>query len=60
MSYGAEICIFRDVRRILIVENVLIYTTLIEKYPTLFFCENLVDLNEVRLHEATLNLHMHV
>ena len=29
---------------------------LLEKYPTLF-CENLVDFNEVRLHETTLNLH---
>ena len=35
-------------------------TTLLEKYPTLFyFCKNLVDFNEVRLHEATLNLHTH-
>ena len=24
-----------------------------------FFCENLVDFNEARLHEATLNLHTH-
>ena len=35
---------------------------LIGKYSTFFlslFCENLVDLNEARLHEATLNLHMH-
>ena len=35
------------------------YTTLLEKYPTLFFYENLVDVNEARLHEATLNLHTH-
>jgi hypothetical protein len=35
-------------------------TTLLEKYPTLFYvCEYLVDFNEARLHEATLNLHMH-
>ena len=25
-----------------------------------FFCKNLVDFNEARLHEATLNLHTHV
>ena len=31
------------------------YTTLLEKYPT-FFCENLVDIDERRLHEATFNL----
>ena len=29
-----------------------------EKYPT-FFCENLMDFNEARLHEAILNLHTH-
>ena len=29
---------------------------LLEKYPTVF-CENLVDFNEARLHEATLILH---
>ena len=29
------------------------------KYPDLFFLEHLVDLNEARLHEATLNLHTH-
>ena len=28
----------------------------VRKYPT-FFCENLVDLNEAPLHEATFNLH---
>jgi len=27
-------------------------------YPTLFFCENLVDFNEARFHEMTLNTHM--
>ena len=32
---------------------------LLEKYPTLIFYENLVDLNEVRMHEATLNLDTH-
>ena len=32
---------------------------LLEKYPTLFFCENLVGFNEARLHEVTLNLHTH-
>jgi len=26
---------------------------LLEKYPTFIFCENLVDFNEARLHEAT-------
>ena len=31
---------------------------LLEKYPT-FFCENLVDLNEARLHGATMYLHTH-
>jgi hypothetical protein len=31
-------------------------TTLLEMYG-FFFCENLVDFNETRLHEATLNLH---
>ena len=37
-----------------------VYTTLLEKYPTLIlFCENLVDFNEARSHEATLNLQMH-
>ena len=34
-------------------------TTLLEKYPT-FFCEILVDFNEARLHEKTLNLHTQV
>ena len=34
-------------------------TTLLEKYPSFFFCGNLVDFNESRLHAATLNLHMH-
>jgi hypothetical protein len=33
-------------------------TTLLEKYPTLFFCENQVDFNEARLNEA-MNLHTH-
>ena len=32
---------------------------LLEKYPTFFSPENLVDLNEVRSHEATLNLNTH-
>jgi len=31
---------------------------MLEKYPYFYFCENLVDFNEARLHEATLNLHM--
>ena len=35
------------------------HTTLLEKYPTFFFLENLVDFNEAHLHEATLNLHTH-
>ena len=34
-------------------------TTLLEKYLTFFFCENLVNCNEACLHEATLNLHRH-
>ena len=34
-----------------LVENNLIYQSLLEKYPTLFFfCEYLVDFNEARLH----------
>ena len=32
-------------------------TTLLKKYQTFFFCENLVDFNEACLHEATLNFH---
>ena len=32
-------------------------TTLLEKYQTLFFCENLADFNAPRLDEATLNLY---
>ena len=35
------------------------YTLLLEKYVTFFFCEHLVDFNEAHLHEATLNLHLH-
>ena len=38
--------------------TVTVYTTLLEKYPTFFF-ENLVDFNEVHLHEGKLNLNMH-
>ena len=34
------------------------YTRAVRKVPD-FFCKNLVDFNEVRLHEATLNLHTH-
>ena len=35
-------------------------TTLLEKYQTYFFpLKNPVDFNEVRLHEATLNLLRH-
>jgi hypothetical protein len=34
--------------------------SLLEKYPILFICKNLVDFNEVQLHEATLNIHTHV
>ena len=33
--------------------------TMFEKYSTLFFCENLVDINNERLHDATLNPHRH-
>jgi hypothetical protein len=28
-----------------------------DETTTLFFCKNLVDFNEVHLHEATLDLH---
>ena len=28
-------------------------------FDLFFFCENLVDFNGARLHEATLNLHTH-
>ena len=31
--------------------------TVLERYPTLLFCENLMDFNEVHLHEMTLNFH---
>ena len=41
------------------IRTLLRYITLLEKYLTLFFCENLVIFNEARLHEATLNLHTH-
>ena len=34
------------------VRKIMEYTTLLEKYPT-FFCENLADINEARLHEVT-------
>ena len=45
-------------QNLMILEEILLLrTTLVEKYPTLFFCKNLVDFNEPRLHEATLNLH---
>jgi hypothetical protein len=44
---------------ILITVDKLIYIALLEKHPTLFFCENLVDSNEAHFHEATLNLHTH-
>ena len=38
-----------------IVFSALVEFSLLENYPTLFFfCENLGDLNEARLHEATL------
>ena len=36
-----------------------VYTSLLQKYPTFFLCENLVDFNEACLHDATLNLHRH-
>ena len=36
-----------------------IYITLLQEYPTLFFCEKLMDFNEARLHDATSNLHTH-
>ena len=35
------------------------YITLLEKYPTFSFCENLVDFNEAHLHHVTLNFHTH-
>jgi hypothetical protein len=31
----------------------------VRKVSDLFFCGNVVDFNEVRVHEANLNLHMH-
>ena len=36
------------------------YTTLLENILTFFFFENLVDFNEVCLHEAKLILHTHM
>ena len=33
------------------------FTRSVRKVSDFFFCENLVDLNEARLHEATLNLY---
>ena len=33
--------------------------TLLDTYPTFFLCENLMDINEACLHEATFNRHMH-
>ena len=38
--------------------QVLKHTT-VRKVSDFFFCKNLVDFNEARLHEMTLNLHMH-
>ena len=35
------------------------YTTLLEKYPTFFFCKTLVDFDKARLHEVPLNLQTH-
>jgi len=32
---------------------------LLEKYPTVFLCEHLMDYNLARLHEPTLNLSAH-
>ena len=32
---------------------------LLEKYPTFFLCEHLMDYNLARLHEPTLNLSAH-
>ena len=32
---------------------------LLDNYPNFFFYKNMVDFNEARLHEATLNLHTH-
>ena len=35
-------------------------STLLEKYQTFFFfCKNLMDFNEARLHKETLNLYTH-
>ena len=34
--------------------------TYVRKVFDIFFCENLVDFNEVRFHKATFNLHTHV
>ena len=35
------------------------YAILLEKYLNFFFCENMVEINEARLREATFNLHAH-
>ena len=48
----------RYIRMCIAKSIIIIHITLLEKYPT-FFCEILVDLNEARLHEKTLNLHTH-
>ena len=45
-----------------LVFNIVAIGGLLQKYLTLFFsfCENLVDLNKARLHEAILDLHKHL
>ena len=36
------------------------YYSVRKVFDLIFFCENLVDFNQARLHKATLNLHTHV
>ena len=36
-----------------------ILDNLLEKYPTIFYLEDLLDFNEGRFHGATLKLHTH-
>ena len=41
------------------IKRLAIYIYYVIKVSDPFFLENLVDFNEARLHEATLNLHTH-
>ena len=47
-----------DQEILLELNNKNVYYSII-KVSDLFFCENLVDYNEARLHEATLNIYTH-